>query len=196
MKGEPMTRFRPIQSLALVATLSLAAPALRAEEKPMAPPKPAPEMSQLAYFHGTWACTGKAFKTPMGPEHPTEATVHASPQLGGFWYVLHYDEKKTAANPMPYHAGIFWGFDEALKTFVLRCQDSFGGYCAETGKGWEGDKFVLEGPAGGMGPFKASRDIFTKKSATEVVHAGEAQGPDGTWMKMDEETCKKAGAKK
>ncbi len=189
-------RYKTVGSLALVAALSMAAAPVRAQEKPAGPPKPAPEMSQIAYFHGSWTCTGKAFQTPMGPEHPTEATVHASTELGGFWYVLHYDEKKTAANPMPYHVGMFWGFDAAKKMFVLRCHDSFGGYCAETGKGWEGDKFVLEGPAGGMGPFTASRDTFTKESATEVAHMGEAQGADGTWMKTDEETCRKAAAKK
>ncbi len=189
-------RIGTIHTLAFAAALSLAAPALEAEEKQMGPPKPAPEMSQLAYFAGTWACSGKTFQTPMGPEHPTEGTVHASPSLGGFWFVVHYDEKKTAASPMPYHAGIFWGYDAAEKAFILRCHDSFGGYCAETGKGWAGDTFVLEGPAVGMGPYTSTRDTFTKKGATEMMHAGEMRDPDGTWMKMDEETCEKATAKK
>jgi len=188
-------RPRTTRTLALAAAF-LIAPVLRAEDKPMAPPKPAPEMSQLKYFAGNWNCAGKTFPTPMGPEHATEGTVHAALGLGGFWYVVHYDEKKADANPMPYHAGIFWGYDAAQKVFVLRCADSFGGYCAETGKGWSGDTFVMEGPAGGMGPVTASRDTFTKKSATEMVHAGEMQGPDGKWMKTDEETCTKAAAKK
>jgi hypothetical protein len=189
-------RFETFRTLALASALAVAVPALRAEDKPMAPPKPAREMSQLAYFAGTWSCMGKAFAGPMGPEHPTEATVRASLGLGGFWYVIHYDEKKTADNPMPYHAGMFWGFDSGEKTFVLRCHDSFGGYCAETGKGWNGDVLTMEGSTFGVGPKTGSRDTFTKKSATEFVHAGEMQGPDGKWMKIDEETCTKAAAKK
>ncbi len=189
-------RFRTISMLCLAVGLSAAAPGLRAQDKPAGPPKPAPEMSPLVYFSGTWDCTGKAFATPMGPEHPTEATVHSALGLGGFWHLMHYDEKKTAANPTPYHAAIFLGYDAALKTFVLRCLDSFGGYCAESGKGWTGDTFVMEGPVGGAGPMTATRDTFTKKSATELMHAGELQGPDGKWMKTDEETCRKAAPKK
>ncbi len=188
-------RFRTIRSLA-VATILAAAPALRAEDKPIAPPKPAPEMAQLAYFAGTWGCAGKLFPGPWGPEHPTEATVRATIALDGFWYVVHYDEKKTGANPTPYSTAMFWGYDATEKVFVLRCQDSMGGYCSETSKGWSGDTFVLEGPVMGMGPKANGRDTFTRKSAAEMVHSGEMQGPDGKWMKMDEETCKKAGVKK
>ena len=31
------------------------------------PPKPAAEMSQLAYFEGSWSCSGKMLESPMGP---------------------------------------------------------------------------------------------------------------------------------
>ena len=189
-------RSRTIRFAALFAAFFFAVPALRAADKPMAPPKPAPEMAQLAYFAGAWACTGKAFVSPMGPEHPTEAAIHAATALDGFWYVVHYDEKKTTANPMPYHAGIFMGYEATEKIFVLRCQDSMGGYCSETSKGWSGDTFVFEGPNMGMWPKANGRDTFTKKGAAEMVHSGEIQGPDGKWMKMDEETCTKAAGKR
>jgi len=189
-------RSRTISTLALVSALSVAAPALPAADQPAGPPKPAPEMSQLAYFAGTWACTGKTFQTPMGPEHPTEATVHSSLGLGGFWYLMHYDEKSTGVNPTPIHVAMYLGYDAAAKDFVLVGADSFGGSYSETSKGWSGDTLVLEGPAGGMGPNAKARDTFTKKSATELTHTGELQGPDGKWMKLDEETCRKAAAKK
>jgi hypothetical protein len=153
-------------------------------------------VSQLAYFAGTWECTGKLFPGPWGSEHPTEATVHATPALGGFWYAVHYDEKKTAANPMPYHAGMFMGYDATEKAFIQHCFDSMGGYCSETSKGWSGDTLVFEGSLMGMGPKTIGRDIFTRKGAAEMVHSGEMQGPDGKWMKVDEESCKKAAAKK
>ncbi len=189
-------RYRTIGSLALVGALSVAAAPVRAQEKPAGPPKPAPEMSQVAYFEGTWACTGKAFASPMGPEHATEATVHSSPDLGGFWHVMHYDEKKTSANPTPIHVAMYLGYDAGAKAFVLVGADSFGGSYSETGTGWTGETFVLEGPAGGMGPNTRARDTFTKKSATELIHAGELRGADGKWMKLDEETCRKAAPKK
>jgi hypothetical protein len=37
-----------------------------------------------------------------------------------------------------------------------------------------------------------ARDTFTKVSATEMTHKGEAQGPDGKWAATDEETCHRA----
>jgi hypothetical protein len=184
-----------LRALALAGACALAAPSL-AEEKAMAPPKPAKELSQLSWFVGNWTCKGKTFATPMGPEHATEGKVNIGHVLDGFFYAFHYDETKTAANPMPYHAAGFWGWDAVEKVFFENCYDAFGGNCRQTSKGWAGDVLSFEGP-GTMGEMKTGmRDVFTKKSATEVVHRGEMQGPDGKWMATDEETCTKAGAKK
>jgi hypothetical protein len=179
----------------LTALFCLAAPLALAEDKPAAAPKPPKELSQLSYFLGNWACTGKAFATPMGPEHATEAKVGFTTALGGYWLAFHYDEAKTAANPMPYHAAGFMGYDTGEKVFIERCHDSFGGWCNATSKGWAGDVLTFEGPGNMDGKKMAVRDVFTRKSATEVVHAGAMQGPDGKWMNMDEETCTKAAKK-
>ncbi len=177
--------------LALSSALALA-PALRAADAPPGPPK---ELSQLSSFLGHWTCKGKAFATPFGPEHETEAKVSFSKQLGGYWLLFHYDETKTAKNPMPYGAAGFWGWDAADKVYVERCHDNFGGSCNATSKGWVGDVLTFEGPGSMGGEKMMVRDVFTKKGA-DVVHSGEMQGKDGKWMKMDEETCTKAAAKK
>ena len=188
-------RMKPIGTLVLGVALSHATPAALAEDKPMAAPKPPKELSQLAYFAGSWTCTGKGFASPFGPEHATEATVKIGSVLGGYWYMFHYDETATAGNPMPYHAAGFWGYDTGEKVFVENCQDSFGGYCHQTSKGWAGDTFTFEGPGSAGGQKVAFRDTFTKKGPAEQVHMGEMQGPDGKWMKLDEETCKRAAKK-
>src|SRR4051794_19868 len=65
------------------------------------PPAPAPEVGQLSFFAGEWSCKGQVEATPFGPAHATQATVHISKELGGFWYVGHYAEKKTTENPHP-----------------------------------------------------------------------------------------------
>jgi len=183
-------RNRPCQILFVAA--AFAGSPLLAGDKPMAPPKPAAEMSQFAYFNGSWSCKGKAFASPFGPEHETEATVMAKPGLGGFRYMMHYDEMKSAANPAPYHAVMIMGFDPGQKMFDSSCFDSMGGACSETSPGWKANVFAFEGTMVGMGQKMGVRDIFTKISATEVQHAGEIQGPDGKWMRIDEETCTKA----
>lgn len=177
-----------------IAALSLTSIAAWAKEEAKAPPAPAvpTELAQLDFFFGTWNCTGKTFATPMGPEHATVATVHAGKAAGGRWVHVDYDEKKTAANPMPYHAGIYMGYDSAKKQFVEGCFDNFGGYCTQSGSGWNGDTMVFEGTANGMGPPGGARDTFTRKGSSELTHKGEMQGEDKKWMKADEETCHKA----
>jgi hypothetical protein len=168
-------------------------PALFAEDKPKSPPKPAPEMSQLDYLVGTWHCSGKAFASPMGPEHATEGVAHAQMALDGFWLVIHYDETKTAASPMPYHLLQVVGWDSAQKAFDSVCFDVFGATCNQTSSGWKGDNLIFEGTALWGGQKMGARDTFTKVSATEMKHKGEMQGADGKWMTGDEETCHKGG---
>ncbi|HVO52404.1 MAG TPA: DUF1579 family protein [Thermoanaerobaculia bacterium] len=176
------------------ALLVVAAPLALSQDKPAAPPKPPKEMSQLSVFLGSWTCTGKGLATPMSPEHATEAKLGVAHVLDGYWVVFHYDETKTAANPMPYHAAGFMGYDPGEKVFLERCHDNYGGFCNQTSKGWVGDVLTFEGPGSMGGEKMAFRDIFTKKGA-DLVHAGEMQGPDGKWMKTDEETCTKAAKK-
>ena len=153
-----------------------------------APPMPA-EMAQLDFFVGTWNCTGKAFASPMGPEHASAATVHAARAIGGRWIHVSYDENKTAANPMPFHAGVYMGYDAGKKSFVSGCVDNMGGYCTQSSPGWNGDAMVFEGTANADGKQFPARDTFTKKGTTELVHFAEMQGEDKAWMKRDEETC-------
>ena len=185
----------PRASLLFAAMCACALPSLAKE--PIKPPAPAmppvpAEQAQLDYFDGTWQCTGTAFASPMGPEHKTTATVHAHKgSVGGRWTHIAYDEDKTPANPTPYHAGVYMGWDAGKKTFVSSCFDVAGGHCNQTSSGWSNDVLAFEGTSeGGEKPMPV-RDTFTRKSATEVVHTGEMQGDDKKWMKLDEETCKK-----
>ena len=172
----------------MIAALVLSLP-LSAKDAP-APAAP-PELAQVAFFEGTWNCTGKTFATPMGPEHATVATVHGVKAVGGMWMNITYDEKKTAANPTPYHAGIYMGFDAGAKKFIEGCFDNFGGYCTQSGSGWNGDTMKFEGIGNGGGKQFGARDTFTKRGANQVTHMGEMQGDDKQWIKTDEETCHK-----
>ncbi|HET7063371.1 MAG TPA: DUF1579 family protein [Rudaea sp.] len=172
-----------------IATLALSS--LASADAPPAPPSPPAELAQLDFFVGTWNCSGKAFATPMGPEHATTATVHAAKEVGGRWVRTNYDENKTAANPMPYHVVAHFGYDSAKKQFVNSCVDVFGGYCTTTSSGWNGDTMIFEGPVNGMPEPGSGRDTFTRKGANQLTHMGEMQGPDKKWIKTDEETCRK-----
>ena len=186
-----------LAALAISPLVSFAAdaPAKPAAAKPpepaAAPPAPA-ELATLDFFVGTWNCTGKAFASPMGPEHETAATVHATKSVGDRWIHINYDENKTKINATPYHVGVYMGYDAGAKKFVQGCVDNMGGYCTQNSPGWNGDAMVFEGTANADGKQFPARDTFTKKGASELVHSAEMQGEDKAWMKMDEETCHKA----
>ena len=184
------------QRIRLLLVLSCAAVAPLLAKEPVKPPPPAAppvpaEQAQLDYFDGQWRCEGTTFASPMGPEHKTTATVRAARAVGGRWTHITYDEDKSAANPTPYHAGVYMGYDAGARKFVETCFDSMGSHCTQSASGWNGDVLAFEGAAEGDGKSTPARDTFTRKGPNEVVHAGEMQ-MDGKWVKLDEETCKKA----
>src|SRR5437868_1138296 len=117
-------------ALSALATCPLLAKEPAAQPAPTA--QPPSELTQLDYFVGDWTCSGTTFANPMGPEHATTAKVHGARAVGQAWVHITYDENKTAANPQPYHAGVYMGYDAAKKSFVSFCGDSFGGYCSES----------------------------------------------------------------
>src|SRR2546430_3977319 len=104
-----------------------------------------PKLKELQYFVGTFQCTGTAFASPFGPEHPTKATVTATWILGGAWLEAHYKEAKLATNPTPYDVHAFWGYDTQPKAFVAGTVDNTGSYSTSQSPGWDGDKLVFNG---------------------------------------------------
>ncbi len=149
-----------------------------------------PKLKELQGFVGTWQCTGAAFASPMGPEHPTKAIVTGAWILGGAWLEIHYTEAKTAKNPHPYDVRAFWSYDEEPKAFVAGSLNNTGGYSTSQSPGWQDDKLVFTGPTHGGGMTANSRDIFTRAGKNEIHHESEME-EKGTWKKLDQETCKR-----
>jgi hypothetical protein len=166
-----------------------AAKATPAAEKPgMAMPKPAAELSQLAFFDGSWTCSGEVKMDPNGPPTKTASTVKVRRGLGGFWQV----GMVNMTAPHPFEGTFHATYDPGQKRYVMLWADSMGGYAQQTSSGWEGDKLVYSGE-GSMGAEKTQmRDTFTKNANGSFTRVGEAQ-MKGQWVSMGEETCKKAG---
>src|SRR5262249_15319287 len=123
---------------------------------------------------------------------PTKATVTGTWILDGKWLDTHYKEMKTAKNAHPIDAHIFMTYDEGKKRVAAGCIDNMGGYCTEESGDpiWDGDSLVLTGQ-GRFGRMDVKvRDTLTKGKGW-VKHLGEMQPPNGNWIKLDEETCKK-----
>jgi hypothetical protein len=157
-------------------------------QAPAGPPAPSPELAKLAFFTGDWNCKGKVEESPFGPAHPTLGRVHVGKEIGGFWYVGLYTEKKTAENPHPMVFQFLQGYDGTAKAFTLDCFDAFGSHCHQTAAGWQDGKLVYSGESTGSGPATPVRDTFAKTGDASLEHTGEMQ-VEGKWMALDHETC-------
>jgi hypothetical protein len=153
--------------------------------------KAPPEMDKVRWMVGNWQCSGKTMASPMGPEHPTEATVAVEMALDDHWILSHYREKKTAQNPMPISGDEAWAYDPAEKMWDRLAIDNMGGWATGTAKGWEKGKLVWMSD-GMMGGQKTKfRDTFVEKNPREINYVGEMGTPDGKWSVLWETTCKK-----
>jgi hypothetical protein len=152
------------------------------------PPQPAAEMAQLAYFEGSWSCTGQVNESPFGPAGKVTSTADIRKDLGGFWQSGTI--KGTMANMPPFEGRFHATYDPGAKQFVMLWVDSMGGWSRSMAAGWKGDTIVYEGESH-MGPQSmTTRDSFTRSGAGSMKHAWEAQ-IDGKWTPLGEETCTK-----
>ncbi|MFL6232048.1 MAG: hypothetical protein ACJ76N_02855 [Thermoanaerobaculia bacterium] len=178
-----------VLALSVLVFLLAALPAFA--QAPAGPPAPSPELAKLAFFAGDWTCKGKAEASPFGPAHATLGRVRVGKEVGGFWYVGLYTEKKTAENPRPIVFEFIQGYDGTAKAFTMDCFDNFGSHCHQTSAGWQDGKLVFSGQSTGSGPATPVRDTFAKTGDASLEHTGEMQ-VDGKWAALDHETCTRA----
>ena len=158
-------------------------------------PKPAPEMSQVKYFGGSWTCSGDAPASPFGPAHKTKTSLMLKSDLDGFWYDGTLTEMKTASNTQPVKGMVHIGYDATGKQYVMLWVDNFGSWATEMSPGWQGDTMVWTGDQMVMGEKATARDTYVKKSDTDYTHKFELN-MKGQWSPIVDETCKKAGTAK
>jgi hypothetical protein len=181
-----------IAVVALSVGISLS-PALAAEQAPASagPPKPAPEMSGLEIFLGKVSCSGQQNDSPFGPAHPLQTVSIGTLMLDGFRLTMDWSQQRTKENPNPLHGIFDVGYDPAAKRYFSYWGDAFGGWGPATSPGWRGDALVFTGELNVNGQKLGARDTFVKKSNHEFTYKGESQGADGSWLILEEETCRK-----
>jgi hypothetical protein len=178
-------------TIASAAVLLLAASSALAQQAP----KPAPEMSQLKAYAGSWKCSGDAPASPFGPAHKTQSSLMLKADLDGFWYTGPMAEMKTASSSQPVKGMLHLGYDPKGKQYVMVWVDNFGSWANEMSTGWQGDTMVWTGDMTTMGEKTGARDTFVKKGDNEFSHKFELN-MKGQWSPIVDETCKKAGAAK
>jgi hypothetical protein len=165
-------------------------PAQKPAKAEMEMPKPAPEMSQLKTFEGSWTCQGTMNPSPLGPGGKMTSSVRSHTDLGGFWQSG--TVKGTTPGMPPFEGMFHMTYDPMAKRHVMLWVDNMGGWAQSTAPGWEGDKIVFAGDSFMGGKKFVTRDTFVKGDGT-LKRIGEMQ-TDGKWVPLAEETCKKAAA--
>ena len=179
-------RIRSITGLSAAALMTLAFATGGSAQQ--GPPKPAAEMSQVAYFEGVWTCTGKILPSPMGPAGDVKSTATIQNDLNG-----HFQSgtiKGTMTGQPPFEGRFNATYDTGSKQFVMLWVDNMGGWSQTTSSGWKGDVMIYEGDSHMAGQTMRSRDTFTKSGPTSMKHTWEAQ-MGGKWTPLGDETCTK-----
>jgi hypothetical protein len=162
-------------------------PAQRPVKADLGPPRPAPEMAQLAAFEGNWACEGTMSPSPFAPGGKTTSTVRSRTELGGFWQTGEVHAKSPGLPPLE---GRFQAtYDPAGKRLVMLWVDNMGGWAQTTAPDWTGDTAVFAGDSFMAGKRFKTRDTFTKGAGT-LRHLSEIE-TDGKWLPLGDETCRK-----
>jgi hypothetical protein len=188
------------KSVLLLLSCMLGSPAFAEGEKgapPAGPPAPPAELTAASkYFMGKWKCEGAMPAGPWGPASKSMTNLSFKMELGDFFMAIDGDMKTDSKPPMKMMFKGMNGYDAATKKMMRTDYDSMGNMATLTSPGWEGDKMVFTGEGMMMGKKAKIRHTMTKKSDTEFSSQFEQAGPDGKWMSMGEDTCKKAAGKK
>ena len=180
-------RMRWISNLSASGILTMTLVAAGSAQQ-QGPPKPAAEMAQIAFFEGTWTCSGKMMESPIGPAANTTSNVQIQKDLNG-----HFQTgviKGTAVNLPPFEGRYQATYDAGMKQFVMMWADNMGGWSQTTSAGWKGDTITYEGESHMAGQTMKTREVFTKSGAAAMKHISEGE-MNGKWMPLGEESCTK-----
>lgn len=175
----------------VVLSITCSIVAIAATSSPLvAADGPHPKLKELNYFGGHWSCQGTAFAFMGMPEHKTSATFDGTWGLNNYWLQVSFKEAHSATNPTPVEVRYFWGWDDQTQRFASTGVDNGGAHFIHNSPGWDGDKLAFDGDLKIGDKLLKFRDVFTKLSASKLMHRGEAE-IDGKWTKLDEESCAK-----
>ena len=180
-------RMRWISNLSALAILTMTFAAVAAAQQ-QGPPKPAAEMAQIAYFEGTWTCSGKMMESPMGPAANTTTNVQIRKDLNG-----HFQTgliKGSAPNLPPFEGRFQATYDTGAKQFVMMWADNMGGWSQTSSAGWNGDTTTYAGESHMGGQTMKTREVFTKSGAASMKHISEAE-MNAKWTTIGDESCTK-----
>lgn len=149
-----------------------------AAQTPAAPTPPALVAEQLEFFNGTWNCTGTS-----------DGTMTQKPELGGWWYAVRFEQKKSKTSPQPYLSTSMLGYDTSRKLFTRTDFDNRGALVRITSKGWQGDSWVWEGTITSPERSGEYRQTLSRVAGTKNEFTARSEMNGKVYIEM---TCKRA----
>ena len=155
-------------------------------------PQPAPEMSQLKFFVGTFKCNGHALPSTVNPSgrRPIERTITGKMDLDNFFLFMRMDDEKTNENPKPIRGNWQLTYDGNKENFIAIWTDNLGRWFPQTSIGWEKDVIAFTGEFMLNDKKGVVRDTITKKSEREMVFTVDLQS-GSSWVPFLELNCRK-----
>lgn len=149
-------------------------------------------LDQLSAFLGEGTCTATIMAMGKSPQKVTSGKLHGEKTLGDQWILVRFDEAMGSSSPKPYHVIQYFGYDQKAGHLVDVVLDNSGeSYGAGSSSGWQGDAITFENTDFTSGSHALFRDVFTRRGANMISHAGYERDKSGKWIKTDEETCNK-----
>jgi hypothetical protein len=143
------------------------------------------QLESLKPFEGVLIGRGRAFASPMAPEHPVNGRFAARWVLDGMWLSSEWTEERTDLHPMPMNGLSQWGYDSSTGQYVAVWVDGFGALMTGSSPGWQGDDFVWTWSGTMMGAPAQIRGTWTRQSGRIARGSWEANLGQG-WMPMME----------
>jgi hypothetical protein len=175
----------------MTAALAGAEEAKKKSPPPMEMPKPAAELTQLAWLEGEWRCEGTQPAMRGKPAIPFKSSMKATRQLDGHWFSVGYKQEASPPEILGWDSTGFWGYDATEKAFVMALVDSSGGSHRATSPGWQGNELVWTGELHGGGRKITFRRVLVRTGERSLEARWEYQRPDGQWHVGDKDVCKK-----
>jgi hypothetical protein len=147
-------------------------------------------MDRLGLFVGTSTCKG-ALGIPPALSHPIERTIAGKKDIDDFWLFMRFEDARTKENPAPLLANYQIIYNPAHRQFEALWNDNLGRWFVQTSQGWRGDTIAFKGKFRVKNQITAIRDLFIRKSETEMVQKAEMQKNGGEWIPILDLTCRK-----